>query len=386
MADMTGRTLGKYRLTERLGRGGMAEVYRAYQPSLEREVAIKVMHGYLAEDEGFVGRFKREARAVATLRHPHIVQVYDFDIEDDTYYMVMEYIGGETLKARLKRFNAQGKRMPLEEVVRIFRALCDALDYAHAQGRIHRDIKPANIMFDGERLVLTDFGIASIVGGTRYTATGAMIGTPAYMSPEQGQGEPGDVRSDVYALGVILYEMVAGRVPYDADTPLAIVLKLAGRPLPVGGRAGRGAGGCCREGRDTDRDTVCAPGTGSGDHCTSAGCCTCSGTKAAAVGPHRRWQSDRRGTDRGGAARPAQPERGHRSNCSRCHTDTDGCHANTDTADNPTHVAGRPCHGGSVSRRAFNPTARGSGLLRGRHCRLPGLGPRAGDPGTLPGD
>jgi len=233
MADMTGKTLGKYRLIERLGRGGMAEVYRAYQPSLEREVAIKVMHGYLAEDEGFVGRFKREARAVATLRHPHIVQVYDFDIEDDTYYMVMEYIGGETLKARLKRFNAQGKRMPLEEVVRIFCALCDALDYAHAQGRIHRDIKPANIMFDGERLVLTDFGIASIVGGTRYTATGAMIGTPAYMSPEQGQGEPGDVRSDVYALGVILYEMVAGRVPYDADTPLAIVLKHLNEPLPL---------------------------------------------------------------------------------------------------------------------------------------------------------
>jgi len=233
MADMSGNTLGKYRLTERLGRGGMAEVYRAYQPSLEREVAIKVMHGYLAEDEDFVGRFKREAKAVATLRHPHIVQVYDFDIEDDTYYMVMEYIGGETLKPRLRRLGAEGKRMPLEEVVRIFCALCDALDYAHAQGRVHRDIKPANIMFDGERLVLTDFGIASIVGGTRYTATGAMVGTPAYMSPEQGQGEPGDVRSDVYSLGVILFEMVTGQVPYDADTPLAIVLKHLNEPLPL---------------------------------------------------------------------------------------------------------------------------------------------------------
>jgi serine/threonine protein kinase/tetratricopeptide (TPR) repeat protein len=233
MADMTGRTFGKYRLTERLGRGGMAEVYRAYQPNLERDVAVKVMHGYLAEDEGFVGRFKREAKAVAALRHPHIVQVYDFDVEDDTYYMIMEYIGGETLKQRLERFRAEGKQMPLQEVAQIFRALCNALDYAHAQGRVHRDIKPANIMFDGERLVLTDFGIASIVGATRYTASGAMIGTPAYMSPEQGQGEAGDVRSDVYSLGVILYEMVTGQVPYDADTPLAIVLKHLNEPLPL---------------------------------------------------------------------------------------------------------------------------------------------------------
>jgi tetratricopeptide (TPR) repeat protein len=233
MTDMTGKTLGKYRLIERLGRGGMAEVYRAYQPRLERDVAVKVMLGYLAEDEKFVGRFEREAKAVAALRHPHIVQIYDSDVEDDVYYMVMEYIGGETLKARLKRLNAEEKRMPLDEVARIFRALCDALDYAHAQGCVHRDIKPANVMFDGERLVLTDFGIASIVGGTRYTASGAMVGTPAYMSPEQGQGDPGDVRSDVYSLGVILYEMVTGRLPYDADTPLAIVLKHLSEPLPM---------------------------------------------------------------------------------------------------------------------------------------------------------
>ncbi|MBN1937646.1 MAG: protein kinase [Anaerolineae bacterium] len=233
MADLTGRTLGKYRLTQRLGRGGMAEVYRAYQPNLERDVAVKVMHGYLAEEEGFVVRFKREATSVAALRHPHIVQVYDFDVEDDIHFMVMEYIDGETLKARLQQLNAEGRRMPLEEVARVFCALCDALDYAHAQGRIHRDIKPANIMFDSKRLVLTDFGIASIVGGTRYTASGAMVGTPAYMSPEQGLGEPGDVRSDVYSLGVILYEMVTGRVPYDADTPLAIVLKHLNEPLPL---------------------------------------------------------------------------------------------------------------------------------------------------------
>lgn len=236
MPDLTGTTLGKYRLLERLGRGGMAEVYRAFQPSLEREVAVKVMYGYLAEDADFVGRFKREAKAVATLRHPHIVQVYDFDVEGEVYYMVMEYIAGETLKARLERLNAAGQRMALSEVCEVLRPLCSALDYAHAQGRIHRDIKPANIMFDGRRLVLTDFGIATIVGGTCFTAPGTMIGTPAYMSPEQCRGEPGDVRSDIYSLGIVLYEMITGNVPYDADTPLAVVLKHLNDPLPLPAR------------------------------------------------------------------------------------------------------------------------------------------------------
>ncbi len=233
MADMTGMTLGSYRLTARLGRGGMAEVYRAYQPLLERNVAVKLMHGHLAEEENFVNRFKREAKAAAALRHPNIVQVYDFNIQNDLYYMVMEYIEGETLKQRLMRYNARNERMPLAEVARIFRALCAALDYAHEQGCLHRDLKPANIMFDGDRLVLTDFGIATIVGGTRYTASGSMVGTPAYMSPEQGMGEPGDVRSDVYALGIMLYEMVTGDVPFDANTPLAIVLKHLQEPLPL---------------------------------------------------------------------------------------------------------------------------------------------------------
>jgi len=233
MPDMTGRTLGKYRLIERLGRGGMADVYRAFQPSLERDVAIKVMHSYLAEDEAFIGRFRREAKAVADLHHPHIVQVFDFDVQDDVYYMVMEYIDGETLKKRLERLNAEGRPMPLEEVVRTFSALCDALDYAHEAGRIHRDLKPANIMFEDDRLVLTDFGLATIVGGSRYTLSGTVIGTPVYMSPEQGKGQSGDERSDIYSLGVVLYEMVTGRVPYDADTPLAIILKHVNEPLPM---------------------------------------------------------------------------------------------------------------------------------------------------------
>lgn len=234
MADLTGKTLGRYRLVERLGRGGMAEVYKGYQPSMDRYVAIKLMHAYLAEDEDFVGRFRREAKAIAALRHPHIVQAYDFDIEDDVYYMVQEYVGGGTLKDRLRAANEQGDRLPIEETVRIMRALCAAIDYAHAQGCIHRDIKPDNIMFDEDsRPVLTDFGIASIVGGTRFTATGAMIGTPAYMSPEQGKGNPNDRRSDIYSLGVVLYEMLTGQVPFDADTPFAVVLKHVNEALPM---------------------------------------------------------------------------------------------------------------------------------------------------------
>ncbi len=234
MVDLTGKTLGKYRLVERLGRGGMAEVYKAYQPGLDRYVAIKLMHGYLADDEDFVGRFQREAKAIAALHHPHIVQVHDFDIEDDVYYMVQEYIEGGTLKAKLKAANESGQTIPFAETVQILVSICDAVDYAHQQGRIHRDIKPDNIMFDARnRPVLTDFGIASIVGGTRFTATGAMVGTPAYMSPEQGTGESGDERSDVYSLGVVLYEMVTGRIPFDADTPFAVVLKHVNEPLPM---------------------------------------------------------------------------------------------------------------------------------------------------------
>lgn len=237
MANLVGQTLGKYRLVARLGRGGMAEVYKAYQPGLDRYVGIKVLHAHLVDDQDFIGRFEREALAIGKLRHPNIVQAVDFDRAGETYFMAMEFIDGPTLKDELKARRAAGQPLTMPEISRIFTALCSAIDYAHSRGMVHRDIKPANVMINDEgQVVLTDFGIARIVGATQYTQTGALSGTPAYMSPEQGQGERGDERSDIYSLGVMLYEMITGIVPYDADTPFAVIMKHISEPLPLPSR------------------------------------------------------------------------------------------------------------------------------------------------------
>ncbi len=234
--DLVGKLLGgKYELQERIGRGGMAEVYRAYHAALDRNVAIKILHPFLGEDPAFKDRFESEARNVARLRHPNIVQVYDFehDTTRDLYYMVMEYIDGASLRARLLSLEFEGQRLTIPESINITRQLASALAYAHSRGMIHRDIKPGNIMFDSEgRVVLTDFGIARIISGPNMTASGSMVGTPAYMSPEQGLGQSGDNRSDIYSLGIVLYQMVTGTIPYDADTPIAVVLKHVNDPLP----------------------------------------------------------------------------------------------------------------------------------------------------------
>lgn len=234
MADLVGKTVGKYRIVARLGRGGMAEVYKAYQPGLDRYVGIKVLHAHLVDDKDFIGRFEREALAVGKLRHPNIVQALDFDREGEMYFMAMEFIDGPTLKDELKARRTENNPFSLKEVSRIFTALCSAIDYAHSRSMVHRDLKPANVMINQEgQVVLTDFGIARIIGATQYTQTGALSGTPAYMSPEQGQGERGDERSDIYSLGVMLYEMVTGVVPFDGDTPFAVIMKHISEPLPL---------------------------------------------------------------------------------------------------------------------------------------------------------
>lgn len=234
---LIGRTLGKYRLVEQLGRGGMAEVYKAYQPGLDRYVAVKVMHSFLSEDKDFLARFQREAKLVAGMRHPNIVQVHDFDVEGGLSYMVMEFIDGETLKGRLQRLEENNQWISVSEAVRIIMAVGSALKYAHRLGMVHRDVKPANVMVDKTgNVILTDFGIAKIFAGggaTQLTATGAMVGTPSYMAPEQGMGQPGDERSDIYSLAVMLYQLVTARLPFEADTPLAVVLKHINDPLQL---------------------------------------------------------------------------------------------------------------------------------------------------------
>jgi serine/threonine protein kinase len=232
---LIGKTLGKYRITQHLGSGGMSEVYKAHQPGLDRDVAIKVLHSFLATDEDFLSRFRREAKVAAMLRHPNIVRVHDFDhdAQDNVYYMVMEFIDGPSLKTCLELMSKKGQMIPLDEAVRVVTTVADALDYAHRRGTVHRDVKPHNIMFtrDGE-VILTDFGIAKMVNVVGLTASGVMVGTPAYMAPEQGMGQTGgNERADIYSLGVILYQLVTGHLPFEAETPLGIVIKHIAEPL-----------------------------------------------------------------------------------------------------------------------------------------------------------
>ena len=223
-----GAALGPYRIVERIGRGGMATVYRAYHPALDRYVAIKVLPDFFAEDEGYRERFQEEARSVARLKHPHILNVFDFGQEGGITYLVLELVGGGTLADRL------GGRMELQEVVAILRPLAGALDHAHSVGVLHRDIKPSNILIhrDGTP-VLADFGLAKMAASVRkLTASGIVLGTPEYMSPEQATGEPLGPPSDLYSFGIVAYEMLTGRVPFQADTPAAVLLSHLNRAVP----------------------------------------------------------------------------------------------------------------------------------------------------------
>ncbi len=226
---MTPQKIGRYEIKSELGRGGMATVYKAYDPLFEREVALKVLPREMLHDPQFRVRFEREAKTIAALEHPAIVPVYDVGEEDGQPYFVMRYMTGGSLQERI----AEGP-IALQETARIFTKLSPALDEAHLKGIIHRDLKPGNILFDrtGEPYV-SDFGIAKITQAQGATMTGgAIIGTPAYMSPEQAQGDQVDGRSDIYALGVILYEMLSGVQPYQATTPMAVVVKHITDPIP----------------------------------------------------------------------------------------------------------------------------------------------------------
>ena len=229
-----GRSLNsRYKIDALLGQGGMSAVYKATDPNLRRFVAIKLIHPHLSVDNDFVNRFKREAAAVAALRHPNIIQVYDFNNDDDVYYMVLEFVPGETLQDSLKRLKKSNTKMPIKQAVDIIINVCDALGYAHGQGMIHRDIKPANIMLNTQgQAVLMDFGIVKILDATTHTATGAVVGTARYMSPEVIRSETPDGRSDIYSLGVAFYEMLSGDPPFNADSAMSLLMRHLNDPVP----------------------------------------------------------------------------------------------------------------------------------------------------------
>ncbi len=229
-----GKSLGgRYRIDELLGQGGMSAVYKAFDPNLKRVVAIKIIHSHLADDARFITRFEEEAKAVAMLRHPNIVQVYDFSHEGDVYYMVQEFIAGETLQQRLKRLRESGRTLGLAEAVQYANQVAQAAGYAHQRGMVHRDIKPANIMIDvHDQAVLMDFGIVKIAGGEQHTATGAVVGTALYLPPELIRGEVPDPRSDIYSLGVTLFESLSGRPPFEADSAMTLLMMHLNDPVP----------------------------------------------------------------------------------------------------------------------------------------------------------
>jgi serine/threonine-protein kinase len=181
-----GQTLsGRYKIEELLGQGGMSAVYKATDPNLRRVVAIKIVHPHLSTDSSFLRRFEEEAAAIASLRHPNIVQVFDFNTDEDVNYMVMEYVPGETLQARLKRLNKNERKMSISEALQISINVCEGLSYAHKRGMVHRDVKPANVILDiNNQAVLMDFGIVKIIGGSMHTVTGAVMGTARYMPPK----------------------------------------------------------------------------------------------------------------------------------------------------------------------------------------------------------
>jgi serine/threonine protein kinase len=248
MPEWIGQTIGKVRVDKYLARGGMAEVYLGTHLSLDRPVAIKVLHSFIESDPELLERFQREAKAVAGLRHSNIVQVFDFDTHDGHPYIVMEYLKGPSLASYLQTLHRSGQKLSFEQIGQLLKSIILGIDYAHSQGIVHRDIKPANIILHSRNrefeedtpltksveAIITDFGLARIAHSGQQTASGFVSGTPAYMSPEQARGSKVDHRTDIYSLGIILYELLAGRVPFEADTAITVIFKhINDAPPPI---------------------------------------------------------------------------------------------------------------------------------------------------------
>src|ERR671917_2500429 len=220
---------GGYQVIDRVGSGGMADVYCARDTQLGRKVALKLLYRRFAEDPQFVERFRREASSAASLQHPNVVQVFDRGEWDGTYYIAMEFLEGRNLKQVVRDHGALDPALAVSIVSQILRAA----RFAHRRGIVHRDIKPHNVIVDEEgRAKVTDFGIAR-AGASDMTETGSIMGTAQYLSPEQAQGHPVDARSDLYSIGVVLYELLTGAVPFDAESPVTIALKqVSEEPVP----------------------------------------------------------------------------------------------------------------------------------------------------------
>src|SRR5688500_816745 len=229
-ADLARAALsGEYEITEEIGRGGMAVVYRAREKGLDRDVAIKVLPPQFTFDDSFVERFQREARIAAGLEHPHIVPIYRVGQSGDVIYIVMKLLRGQALSDRLLEHGT----LPPAEVARVMSEVAGALAYAAKRGVVHRDVKPDNIMLDtDDRCVVTDFGVARSAAESQLTSTGMSVGTPRYMSPEQARAKPLDGRSDIYSLGVVGYECLVGRTPFDAGDPMGMLMAHINSPLP----------------------------------------------------------------------------------------------------------------------------------------------------------
>lgn len=235
--DLIGKQIGDYKINREIGHGGMAVVYEAYQQSLDRNVAVKIIPKALVEDPEYLERFKREAASAAKLNHPNIVSIHGFGQFGDTYYYVMDLAKGRTLdniiETKKNELLKSARQFNIDDALKIITQTASALGYAHKEGVIHRDIKPGNLMIDEEsgRVLITDFGLARSTRWEKITPRASLFGTPAYMSPEQAGGKELDQRTDIYSLGAVLYEMLTGKVPYPGNNALEVIDKVKTEPI-----------------------------------------------------------------------------------------------------------------------------------------------------------